>query len=70
MNKLLSITVKGKRATYSFRFKGDPRYLDEWRKDGLDIDEIVNTIPLWAQQLGLTRPWCRVQDAWNFLRLW
>lgn len=32
--------------------------------------EVCNVVPVWVQRLGLTRPWCRVQDAWRWLRLW
>ncbi len=70
MKQMLSITVKGKEKTWCFNFPGDPKYLPEWEADGLEVYEVVNTIPLWAQQSGLTRIWCRVQDAWRFLRLW
>lgn len=62
MTRRLSITVQGQRKTWSFCFDGDLRHLDEWRADGLEIDEVVNTIPAWVVGMGLTRPWCFVQD--------
>ena len=55
---------------YGFPFRGDPEYLREWRDNGFDIDEVLNTIPVWAVRLGLTRIWCRAQDAWQWLRLY
>ena len=70
MKQQFSITVRGKRATYAFTFTGDPAHLEGWRADGLEVDQIVNTVPLWAQRLGLTRPWCFVQDVWQWLRVW
>jgi hypothetical protein len=70
MKQTLSITVKGKHKTWSFNFPGDPKYLAEWEADGLEVYEVMNTIPLWAQRLGLTHVWCMVQDAWRFLRIW
>lgn len=71
MNRNLSITVRGRSgAQYSFTFKADPAYLDEWRADGLEIYELLNTVPVWAQRMGLTHVWCRVQDAWQWARLW
>jgi hypothetical protein len=70
MNHLHSITVKGKSHTWSFTFKGDPAHLADWRADGLDVSQVLNRVPAWAQQLGLTRPWVLVQDAWRFLRFW
>lgn len=66
MNKLLSVEIKGKEKNWSFNFYGDPKYLREWRDDGLEIFEICNTIPLWVHSMGLTRPWMFFQDLFNF----
>jgi len=65
MNKLLSVTVKGKTKTWSFNFYGDPKDLEEWRDDDLEIDEVVNTIPDWAVYAGLIKPWIFIQDLFN-----
>ena len=70
MKRTISITVKGKQKTWAFSFEGDPAHLADWEADGLEVCEVLNTIPLWVQQMGLTRLWCRVQDAWNWMRLW
>lgn len=64
--KLLSIEVKGKEKEWSFKFYGDPKYLEMWREDGLVINEIINTIPLWIDNIGLRRPWIFFQDLFNF----
>jgi len=64
--KLMSIEIKGKHKSWSFPFYGDSKYLNEWREDGLKIDEIVNTIPEWVVDLGLTKVWCFFQDIFNF----
>ncbi len=71
MKQTFAIEVIGKTGrTFSFNFKGDPQYLDEWRSEGFVVHEVVNSIPVWAQQMGLTHLWCAVQDAWRLLRLW
>lgn len=64
--KLYSLTVRGKTHTWSFHTYIDPRYVEEWRADGIEIDEIVNTIPEWVVDIGLTRAWCFVQDVFHF----
>ena len=64
--KLMSVTVRGYRKTWSFNFYGDPKHLNEWRTDGLEIGEIENVIPVWIVTLGLTRMWCFFQDVFNF----
>ena len=68
--KLLSITVRGHSHQWSFEFFGDPRYLDEWRADGLDIVQVENIVPAWVVDLGLTRAWCFAQDVFNFRNPW
>jgi len=62
----MSVEVTGASKTWSFLFYGDPKYLEEWRNDGLEVDEIINTIPEWVMDLGLTRPWIFLQDIFNF----
>ena len=66
MKKLLSITVKGQTKEWAFNFYGDPRHLEKWREDGLEVNEIVNTIPGWIADIGLARPWVFFQDLFNF----
>ena len=63
--KLLMIDVRGKRKGWSFHFYGDPKYIAEWRADGLVVHEVDNVIPVWVVELGLTRPWCFFQDIIN-----
>jgi hypothetical protein len=64
-NKLLTLTVKGKHKTWIFPFYADPKYLDEWCEDGLEVNEVCNTIPLWVPAWGI-RLWCFMQDVFNF----
>lgn len=71
MKKNLCITVVGKSgALYCFDFQGEEKLITEWVADGLDVEEVVNTIPAWVAMIGLTRQWCRLQDWWQLLRLW
>lgn len=64
--KLLSITVKGKKHTWAFNFYADPKYIKEWQEDGLDIVQIENIVPNWAAKLDLVKEYCFLQDLWNF----
>ncbi len=64
--KLLSITVKGNHHEWSFNFYADPKYIQEWREDGLEIDEICNTIPEWVANFKLVKQWVFLQDLFNF----
>jgi len=64
--KLMSVEVKGAERNWSFNFYGDPKHLEDWRDDGLVVHEIINSIPEWAADLGLTKIWFFFQDVFNF----
>lgn len=66
MKKKYAIIIQGKRHEWSFITHINPKYLNEWREDGVVLEEIVNTIPLWVNEFGLTRPWVFLQDLFNF----
>ena len=68
--KLLNVAVRGNSKEWSFNFYGDPKYLEDWRSDGLEVYEVENTIPVWVNELGLTRLWCIFQDLFNFKNPW
>lgn len=65
MKKLYQIAVRGKTKEWLFDFKGDPRYLQEWLDDGLDIAEVLSIVPTWIVDIGLTKLWCRIQDIFG-----
>lgn len=64
--RLLGLEVRGYTKKWGFTFYGDPKYIPEWRADGIEISEIENIIPEWVVSFGLTRVWCFFQDVWNF----
>jgi hypothetical protein len=39
--KLFNITVHGLKKTWGFQFEGDDQYIEDWRADGLDVDEVI-----------------------------
>lgn len=62
MKRRMAITVRGNQHIWSFKFEGDPKHLEEWRADGLEVYEVYNTIPAWLPS-WLLRPWCFIQDC-------
>lgn len=61
-----TVTVRGHRREWVFDIgNAEPQHIEQWRADGLVIDEVVNTIPDWAVTLGLTHLWCVVQDIFK-----
>lgn len=70
MKRRMFVEVQGKSGAWVFRFDGDPAFLDEWAADGLKVGVVEYTIPAWVVEFRLQRPWCAIQRAWQFLRLW
>ena len=62
MKKRYSLMVRGKRKEWAFTVHADPIYVEEWREDGLHIDELQNDIPQWVADLGLTSLWIWAED--------
>lgn len=61
--RLYSLTVKGRRKTWVFDVLLDQKYIDDWRGDGLILDEVENVIPAWYVNLGLpVGVFCFMQD--------
>ena len=60
----LTLFIKGRDKTWSFRVQGTPEHLADWRADGLEVDELINTVPAWAP----FRLWCWAQDVFRFRR--
>ena len=43
---------------------------DAMRADGIEVVEIVNTVPEWVARIGMARVWCAAQDIWNLPSRW
>ena len=68
MTRLLFVEVQARDGRrFSFNFYGDPGYLPEWRAAGLDVGEILNTVPEWWPW---PRVWCFVQDVLHLKNPW
>ncbi len=61
-----SVDVRGTQSEWGIPCDLSRDAVDAMRADGLDVKVIENTIPGWIADLGLTRPWCFMQDLWNF----
>lgn len=66
----MSIEVCGQSKKWCFEVYADPRYLDDWRADGLVIHVIENTVPTWLPSSIKVRWWCFAQDLFNFRNPW
>lgn len=66
MKKAVTLDIRGKQHRWSVDAVMSQRQIDDMRADGVDVGELINTVPEWAVDMGLLRPWCFVQDVWNF----
>lgn len=65
--KILHVLVtRGRSRTWGAMVYLTKEDADMWRLDGLDVEEVLNTVPVWVVQWGLVRVWCWVQDLLNF----
>ena len=65
----IEVIVRGKLKTWGIESCVSKEQYEEMMDDGVDVNIIVNSIPSWAQELGLTKMWFFVQDVFNF-RIW
>jgi len=63
--KLYSIIVRGKYHSWSFNSYLNPDHIQDYLDDGLEVYEMVNIIPEWIPSF-LIKPFCILQDLWNF----
>jgi len=66
MKKRYALIIRGKEKEWIFTTFLQPKHIKDYLEDGIQVEEVVNSIPLWAQQLGLTRIWFFIQDLFNF----
>jgi hypothetical protein len=66
VKKAVCLEIRGKHHLWSIDTAMSQRQIDDMRADGVEVGELIYTIPAWAVEMGLLRPWCFVQDVWNF----
>ena len=61
MKHLYTLTVHGTHRTWSHLIWANPEHAEDWRQDGIEVDEVIAIIPETINRMGLTRPWCWLQ---------
>lgn len=70
MKRPMSIEVRGRAHRWIFNFDGDPSHLEDWRADGLEVNELQGSVPFEIAGTPLMRPWLWLQRVWQWLRVW
>lgn len=60
------VDVRGKGSEWGIPADLSKESIEAVRADGVNIIVPENIIPGWVVDLGFTRPWCFLQDLWNF----
>lgn len=66
MKKRYLLVVRGKQHEWLFKIDAAPEHVVDWRDDGLEVNELVNSIPYWIAGTVLMRPWIFIQDVFHF----
>lgn len=61
-----AIEVRGKRSSWEVCWDASQSQIDAMREDGIEVDLIENSMPMWIVDIGMARVWCFFQDIWNF----
>lgn len=62
-------TIRGHE--HEWRVEVSEDSVEDMRADGIEVLEIVNSIPAWAMDAGLGRVWMLTQDIWDApSRIW
>lgn len=61
-----SLEVRGENKKWSIDLWADPRHVEDWLEDGLEVYRLHGSIPVWAVNMGLTSIWFAIQDIFNF----
>ncbi len=62
MKNKYSITVRGRWHEWAFPVRATPEHAEEWRQDGLIVDEILHEIPQWIMNIGLGGLWMWIDE--------
>ena len=60
------LDIRGRRGEWGVTADMPMKQIEAMRADGIEVGILENTIPAWVVACGLTRPWCFVQDVFNF----
>ena len=66
MKQRVELAVRGKTSEWAVHCDMSRGQIDAMVADGVDIGILHKSVPMWAADLGLLRPWCFMQDCFNF----
>ena len=58
--------VQGKHSSWVVISDMSDKQIESMRADGIEVGIVENSIPAWAVEAGMLRPWIFVQDVWSF----
>lgn len=66
MKQQVMLTVRGKQHEWCVHCDMSKSQIDDMIADGVDLGVVYNSFPEWVAPAGLARPWCFIEDLFNF----
>ena len=66
MKQRVELVMRGKSSEWAVSCDMSRGQIDAMVADGIEIGIVHHSVPMWAVDVGLLRPWCFVQDVFNF----
>lgn len=66
LKQRVELAVRGRTSEWAVHCDMSREQIDAMVADGIDVGILHHSVPMWAVDMGLLRPWCFVQDVWNF----
>lgn len=66
LKRRVTLSVRGKAHEWAIDCDMKQDQIDAMTADGIEVGIVHHSVPMWAVDLGLLRPWCFVQNVFNF----
>ena len=66
MKQRVELVMRGNSSEWAVSCDMSSAQIDAMVADGIEIGIVHHSVPMWAVDIGLLRPWCFVQDVFNF----
>ena len=63
MKKLYELPIKGRKKQWGFEVWLEEKHIKDYLEDGLQLDEIVASIPAWVVMIGFTTPYLWIKQT-------
>ena len=62
MKRNYNLIIRGKEHEWTVSVMADPEHVKDWQADGLQLEEVQYSVPAWAVEAGLLKPYIFIYD--------